>query len=144
MEISKCWKILNLQKIQLKWKIVKHFARFEQRAASRKLFSLPPPHQIRPYCVFEIKIFLGKYTKTYRHSLSSASRMNFLGVKKWCSTNVFSDTKLKYACWKFVKCERFLAVFREHLFSLSSELRFVKWVRFFVQNCIVKWVIFLR
>ena len=29
------------------------------------------------------------------------------------------------------------------LFSISSELRFVKWVRCFQQNCIMKWVIFL-
>ena len=29
------------------------------------------------------------------------------------------------------------------LFSMSSELRFLKWVRFFERNCIVKWVIFL-
>ena len=38
---------------------------------------------------------------------------------------------------KFVKWERFLAVF-----SMWSELRFVKWMRFFERNCIIKWVIF--
>ena len=122
MEISKCWKIVNLQKIQLKWKLVKHFARFKQRAASRKLFSLPPPHQIRPFCVFGIKIFLGRYTKIYRHSLSSASRMHFLGVKKWCSANVLSDIKLKYACWKICKMWKVFG-------SVSGAFIFtVKWV----------------
>ena len=28
------------------------------------------------------------------------------------------------------------------LFSMSNELRLVKWMRFFERNCIVKWVIF--
>ena len=26
--------------------------------------------------------------------------MRFLGVQKWCSTNVFFDTKQKHVCWK--------------------------------------------
>ena len=26
--------------------------------------------------------------------------MQFLGVKKWCSGNIFSDTKQKHDCWK--------------------------------------------
>ena len=43
---------------------------------------------------------------------------------------------------KFVKWERFLAVLREQYFSLSSELRFVNWVRFFDWNCIGRYVIF--
>ena len=58
----------------------------------------------------------------------SASRMQFLDVKKWSSTNIFSDTKQKYVC---------------KLFSKSSELTYVKWVRCFEQNCIVKSVIFI-
>ena len=35
-----------------------------------------------------------------------------------------------------------MAVLQEHIISMSSELRFIKWVRFFEWNCIVKWVIF--
>ena len=35
---------LNFLKFQLKWKIVKYFARLKQRAALRKLFSLSPSH----------------------------------------------------------------------------------------------------
>ena len=38
----------------------------------------------------------------------------------------------------FVKSERFLAVLREILLSMSSELRFIKLMRFFEQNSIVK------
>ena len=39
-----------------------------------------------------------------------------------------------------IKSERFLAVLREHI--IFNELRFIKWVRFFERNYIVKWVIF--
>ena len=44
-----------------------------------------------------------------------ASRMQLLGVKKWCSANIFSDPRQKDVCWKFVKSERFLPVLREHI-----------------------------
>ena len=59
-----------------------------------------------------------------------ASRMQFLGFKKWCS--FFLDTKHKHVSWKNCKLRK-----------VQCELRFVKWVRFFEQNCIMKWVIFL-
>ena len=44
-----------------------------------------------------------------------ASRMQFLGLKKWCSANIFSDTKQKDVCLKFVKSERILSTLREHI-----------------------------
>ena len=45
-----------------------------------------------------------------------------MGVKKWCSANVFSDTRQKYVCRKIFKSERLLAVLRDRIiFS-------VKWV----------------
>ena len=33
----------------------------------------------------------------------SASKMQLFGVKKWCSPNVFSNTKQKHVCWKICK-----------------------------------------
>ena len=48
----------------MKIKIMKHFARSKQRAALKKLFSLPPhltPSQIKPYYVSGTKIFLRRY-----------------------------------------------------------------------------------
>ena len=68
--------------------------------------------------------------------------MQFFGVKKWYNRNVFSDTKLKYVCWKTCKVRKVFDWCGSTSFSTSSELRFVKWVKFFVRNCIVKWVIF--
>ena len=43
---------------------------------------------------------------------------------------------------KFLKSKRCLAELREHIFSMSTESRFVKWVMFLERNCIVKWAIF--
>ena len=43
---------------------------------------------------------------------------------------------------KLVKWEIFLLRFGSTLFSMSSQLRFAPWLRFFEQNFIVKWVIF--
>ena len=79
-------------------KIMKHFARSKQRAALKKLFSLPPhliPSQIKPYYVSGTKIFLRRYKEIYRHLLSKCS--------SWASRNgavqiFFSDTKKKHVC----------------------------------------------
>ena len=64
----------------------------------------PPPD--RPYRDIQ------KYTDI---CFQSASRMQFLGVKKWCSANVFSDTKQKHLCWKICKVKKVLAVLGKHI-----------------------------
>ena len=75
----------------------------------------PIPYQTKSYYVFRTKIFLRRYTEHTDIFFQSASRMQFFGVKKWCSSYVFSDTKQKNVPGKFVKSERFLTVFREHI-----------------------------
>ena len=97
---------MNFWKFQLKWKIVKHFARHKERAAWRKLFSFNPP-PVRPPPIFLVI--------NIETDICFASRMQLLGVKKWCSANIFSDPRQKDVCWKFVKSERFLPVLREHI-----------------------------
>ena len=67
--------------------------------------------------------------------------MQFLGFKKWFSANIFSDTKQKHVCWKIYEVERFFAVLWEDI-SMSNELRFAKWLRFFEWNSILRYVIF--
>ena len=58
-------------------------------------------------CYFIVKLFsyggIQKYTDI---CFQSATRMQFFGVKKWCSPNVFSDTKQKYVCWKICKVRK--------------------------------------
>ena len=41
-----------------------------------------------------------KYTDT---CFQSASLIQFWGVRKWCSANVFSNTKQNHVCWKICK-----------------------------------------
>ena len=58
------------------------------------------------------KNFLTEISEVYRHLLSK----RFLGVKKWCSSNVFFLTPNKNMhTEKFLKSERFLAVLWEHI-----------------------------
>ena len=80
--------------------IVRHFTMPKQRAAlKKKLFSLPQLPPIPP----PSKVFrTEKYTDI---CFQSASRMRFLGVKKWCSANVISGTKQNH-CWKICKVRK--------------------------------------
>ena len=73
--------------------IVRHFTMPKQRAAlKKKLFSLPQLPPIPP----PSKVFrTEKYTDI---CFQSASRMRFLGVKKWSSANVISGTKQNHVC----------------------------------------------
>ena len=67
--------------------------------------------------------------------------MWFLGVKKWWNqTETCLKPNRKMFSGKLVKSETvFLDALREHI---VRELRFVKRVRFFERNCIIKWVTF--
>ena len=51
----------------------------------------------------EQKFPYGEIQKYTDICFQSATRMQFFGVKKWCSPNVFSDTKQKPVCWKICK-----------------------------------------
>ena len=104
------------------------------------------PSKLESYYVSGTKGFFRIYIQKYTDiCIQSASRIQVLGVKKWCSANIFYDTKQKYVCWKICKVRSekgFWLCCMSILFSVSSELRLVKWVRFSEPNCIVKWVIF--
>ena len=124
--------------------MVKHFARFKQRAALRKLFSLPPnhPHHIKSYFVSGTKLFLRRYTEIYRYLLSKRFKNPVLGCQEIVHCNFFfffffCDAIQKHICWKmgWVYCGIIL-------FSMPSKLGFITWVKLFEQNCIVKWVTF--
>ena len=126
--------------------MVKHFARFKQRAALRKLFSLPPnhPHHIKSYFVSGTKLFLRRYTEIYRYLLSKRFKNPVLGCQEIVHCNFFfffffffCDSIHKHICWKmgWVYCGIIL-------FSMPSKLGFITWVKLFEQNCIVKWVTF--
>ena len=86
---------------------------YEAQTASRLMEivqppSKPTPNQIKSYYDFGTKFFFRRYTEI---CFQSASRVEFLSVKKSCSANVFPHTKEKHVFGKFVKSERFLAGF---------------------------------
>ena len=49
------------------------------------------------------KIFLQICTKYTEICFQNSSRIQFLGVQKWCNANVFPDTKQKHVCCKICK-----------------------------------------
>ena len=135
MEVSKCWK--NFQKFQLKWKFLKDFTRPKQRTVLKKLFS---PSTDKSFLCLWSKNFL---TEIYRniqtfafHVLRECSfwvpRNRAVQFSLTPTKNMFAGKFLKWiwlCCWSI-------------FFIMLSEVRFLKWVRFFECNCIVKWVNF--
>ena len=111
----------------------------------RKLFSLPPTHnqQIKSYVVSGTKIFLRRYTEIHRHFLSKCFKNEFLGSHEivQCKCFFWHQTEICLLEYLYIQKVFWLCCGRI-LLSMSSELRFVKWVRFFEWNCIVKWVNF--
>ena len=55
----------------------------------------------------------------------------------------FYDTKQKHVCWETFCQKGFWLHCGTILLSMSNELNFIKWVRFFERNCIVKWMILI-
>ena len=115
MEVSKCWKIVEFTKISIKVKNCNTFYEVQKTSHLDEIIQPPPTHL--PSERILLCLFVRRYTEINGHLLSKCFKNAVLGVKKRWSANVFSDT-------------------------MSSELRFIKWVRFFERNCIVKWVIF--
>ena len=128
MEVSKCWKIIEFQKTSLRMKNCK----------TNYSASPDSPHQIKPYYVFGTNTYgdIQKYTDI---CYQSASRMRLLGVKKWCSANVFFRYQTEtYVLQNLRSKKGFWLCCRSILISMWSELRFVQWARFFEGNCTVK------
>ena len=108
----------------------------KQRSAWRKLFTPATtfhPHQIKTSYISVTKIFERKFEGTYRKLLSNCSKNAVLRRVEMVQSRCFFWHQPK-TC--------FLLCCKSTFFIMLSELRFVKWVRFFEQNCIVKWVIF--
>ena len=95
--MSKCWKIVEFPKISIKMKNCKTF--YKAQTASRLKGIIQPTFLEETFSYRDIQ----KYTDI---CFQSASRMQFLGVRKWCSANFFSDTKEKNFCWKICKVRK--------------------------------------
>ena len=139
MKVSKCWNIVEFTKISVKTKNCNTFYEAQKTTCLNEIIEPPPTHL--PSDKILLRLFLRRYIEIDGHLISKCFKNAVLGVRKRWSANVFSDTKEKYVCWKIlVNSERFWLCCKIILFSMW--VRFVKWVKFFEQNCIVKWVIF--
>ena len=134
-------KSLIFKNFNFKWNIVKHFARHKKWAALRKLFSLLPtqPSSDKILLRLQNKYF---YKEIYRNIQTFAFKVlqecSYWASRKGAVQIFFLTPNRNMSAGKCVKSKRFLAVLRSILLPMSSELRFVKWVRFFERNCIVK------
>ena len=136
MEVSKCWNIVEFPKISFKMKNCKTFYGVQTMSRLKEIIqppSAPHPLPTPPSCkillLFGTKVFLPRYTEQ-----SFASKM----VQEcifWASEICLLEN------WQIHK--GFLLCCGGILFSMSSELRFVKWLSIFERLCIVKWVIFV-
>ena len=102
MEVSKCWKIVNFPKFQLKWRFSKHFTRPKQRVTLRKLFS---PHRKKPY---EWVIFFPSFCWLWDFLLKNlklkktTSNLRFLII--YCLVQILSfwDCFRMFWWWRYV------------------------------------------
>ena len=77
-------------------------------------------------------------TEIYRNIQTFAFK-----VLQKCSPWASSDGAVLDSKQMFTSSQKYFWLYCESkLFSMSRESRFVKWVRFFKWNCIVKWLIF--
>ena len=102
MKVSKYWKIAEFQKISIKMKNCKTFYETQTASCLKEIIQSPQPLiPLDKILSLWKKNFLERYTEIYRYLLS---RKQFLGIRKWCSANVFSGTKLAFSgifCYKF-------------------------------------------
>ena len=110
MEVSKCWKIGELSKILSRfWEIIQPLPHH---------FSKPDKILLR---LWNKKFF---YMEIYRNIqtffFKSASGLQFSGVKKWCSADVFSDTKEKNVGWKICKVKKVFYVKRVEVHKMNE------------------------
>ena len=109
---------MNFQKFQVKWKIAKHFARTKQRAASVKLFSLPPSHL--PLDKILLRLWNKNFLKEIYRNIQTFALKVFQECSSWASRNgavqiIFLTLNRNMLAGKFVKSEKFLAALRKHI-----------------------------
>ena len=131
MEVSKRWKIVEATKISIKMKNFKTF--YEAQTA------IKAPHQIRGSNISGTKIFLRRFTGIYRHLLSNGLKNAILGRLEMVQCKCFFWQKPEPCLLVSLWSEKdFWLCCGNTFFEMLSELRFVKWLRFFDRNCIAK------
>ena len=140
MEVPKCWKIVQFSKILTKMKNCRTC--YETQTVSRLLEIIPPSPNPPSSDKMLLRLWKKKIlVEIYRNMQTFVFKVP-QKCSSWASRNgavqIFSLTLSRnISAGKYLKSERFLAVLREHVFSMSSELRFAKSVRSLAENCIV-------
>ena len=91
----------------------------------------------KSYYISGTKVFWQRCTEIYRNLHSKCFKNVVLGHQEMVHWKYFFLHQTEICCWKIYKVRS-----RSILFSMSRDLRFAKWVRFFERKYIVKWVIF--
>ena len=102
-----------------------------QRSVWRKLFSAPPNKRFLRF--WNKKILTGIYWNAQTFAFQVLRECN-----SWASRN----GAVQMFFLEPIRNMFFLLCWVSIFFITLSELRFVKWMRFFEWNCIIKWVIF--
>ena len=103
--------MLEFQKTSIKMKNCKTFYEAQTASCLKEIIQPPPDSQPTPIrqnltTSLEEKFSYGDIQKYTDICFQSTTRMQFFGVKKWCSLSVCSDTKQKHACWKICKVRK--------------------------------------
>ena len=145
MGVFKCWKTVEFLKISMKIRNCKTFSEPKRRATLRKSFCVTPNDPSLDKILLRLwnKISL---TGIYRNIQTFAFK-ELEECSSWASRNgavqmFFWHQTETCLLEKFLSQKGFWLYCGSMLLSTPSELRFVKWVRFFERNCIVNWVIF--
>ena len=128
--------------LPLKSKLPEKFQRFNAIDRSIKMLKIVEFSKILSIKTENCKIFYETQKEIYRYIQTFVFKV-FQECSFWASKNgavqiLFLTPNRNMFAGIFVKSERFLAVLRRHVISMSIELRFVKWVRFLERTCIVK------
>ena len=100
-------------------------------------------HQIKSHYLIRTKSFLGRYKEIYRHLLSKCFKKVVLGRQEMGLCKYFFWHQTEPCFLENLQTEKvFCLCFGSILSSVSKELKFVTWVKFFERTCIAKWVIF--
>ena len=85
MEVSKCWKIVEFEKISIKMKNCKEIYEAKRASCLKEIIQPPPTPNPPPVR----KIFLRRYTEIYRHLLSKCFKNAVLGRQEMVQRKCF-------------------------------------------------------
>ena len=120
---------------------------YETQTASRHKEIIQPPPTPYPTNKILLRLWNKNFLREMYRNIQTFAFKVLQKFSSWASLNgavqfFFWHQTETYLLENFVKWKVFWLCFESILFLMSSELKFVKQVKFFEWHCIVKWVIF--